>query len=306
MALLNLSRAAGVLALAVAAGGCGDFIRPPTRLPGDPEQLLVHALLTAGSDSVQVLVSRVGTAHGPTPVSGAQVQVIGGGVEAVLAESTRGLAPCVRGYVPPGETPPQGTNGCYTAVVPGGVRPGTEYLLEVDLGTGERVRGRTVVPAAPAFGTPEEGTRIRVAPGGYYLFASQPLTLRWEAPGGVSLRAWSERVWAPVPDAHCTAALYGTDGFDEEGHPLMELDSARRALQILDCRENVQGAQVQPDSLEVVVALTAYDPAYLEYVRSVNNGTPEGSARGGLEGAFGIFGGAATATRRVRVIADYD
>jgi hypothetical protein len=68
---MALLRSAGALALAALAGACGDFVRPPDFVPGDPDQLLVHAVLHAGSDSAAVRVSRVGAGSEGTPVTGA-------------------------------------------------------------------------------------------------------------------------------------------------------------------------------------------------------------------------------------------
>jgi hypothetical protein len=103
MALLTPRRAAGALALAAMAAACGDFVRPPDFVPGDPDQLLVHAVLRAGSDSATVWVSRVGEGHVGTPVSGAQVRVSGSAAEAVLREVPRGSTPCAASrFVPDG------------------------------------------------------------------------------------------------------------------------------------------------------------------------------------------------------------
>jgi hypothetical protein len=56
---------------------------------------------------------------------------------------------------------------------------------------------------------------------------------------------------------------------------------------------------VQPDSVEVVLAVTVYDSAYFKYVRGSDDGIPLERASSGLEGAFGLFGSAATTGRRI-------
>jgi hypothetical protein len=279
MALLNPLRAAGAaLALAALAGGCGDFVRPPVHLPGDPRQVLVHAVLRAGSDSADVLVSRVGSGDGYIAVSGATVRIIRGDTRTVLPESSQGR---------------------YVALIPGGVRAGEEYELEVNLSTGERVRGRTTVPAAPVPQTPAEGAHVALGPEPGYLFSTPPMVLRWAAEGRVGLRAWSSRVWAPVPDTRCYAGLYLPGGPIDITHEEMEADSARRVLMVLSCGDGWENLRVEPDSLEMTVAMTAYDENYLAHARDAENGVPEHDARGGLEGAYGVFGSAAVATRRI-------
>lgn len=300
MALLNLARAAGAVALAASAGAC-EFLHPPTVVNGDPAQLQVHAVLGAGSDSVAVFVSRVGTGRFSTPVTDARVQVAGSAGAAVLAQSPTVRAPCVRHFVrsEEGEEP---SGGCYVGLLPGGVRAGAEYTLEVDLPSGERVRGRTVVPHPPVLQTPGEGLRLTVADDNGY-FTSEPIHLSWSAEEPVSLRAWAVRVWAPAADTRCAGiTLNPPGGVFEDPTNETEADSSSRVLSIFSCGSGPTYEPVRPDSLEVVLAATTVDSAYRAYARNVRDGIPVRDASAGLQGAYGVFGSAASATRRVRAI----
>lgn len=303
MALLRRARAAGALALAAMAGACGDLVRPPDFVPGDPNQLLVHAVLHAGSDSAEVRVSRVGAGSRGTPVSGAQVRLAGSAGEAVLREVPTGSAPCTVGLltVDPFDGVP---GGCYVARVPGGVRAGAEYQLEVQLATGERARGRTVVPLPPVTQTPAEGLRVPSREVDGWLIATEPLALRWTAAGRVALGAWTSRYWSfPAATGPCLARLFRPGGGDEPA--FLPEDLQADSASVLPggvCTAGEQMPPLAPDSVEVAMGITVYDSAYYAYIAEWNNGVPAADAGGGLEGAHGVFGSAATATRRVRLI----
>ncbi|HEX2080229.1 MAG TPA: DUF4249 family protein [Longimicrobium sp.] len=299
MALLNPSRAAAALALALVAG-CGDLVRPSDFVEGDPDQLLVHAVLQAGSDSAAVLLSR---ADAGRLIHGAQVRLLGSAGQAMLRE-VEGLEPCTLYYVVvDGQREPQGV--CYAGAVPGGVRAGAAYRLEVELPTGERASGHTVVPSPPAVQGVADGVRVAAREETGVLVALEPLPLKWTAPPRVGVRAWSSRSWPAIPDARCSALLYrlesdslvviyGTD---------MEVDSARVVPVAGQCYVGEQErTRVDPDSAEVAIGITAYDSAYIAYTAEWDKGIPETTARAGLQGAYGVFGSAATTVRRVRLV----
>lgn len=306
MALLRPRRAAGTLALAATAAACGDFVRPPVFVPGDPDQLLVHAVLHAGSDSAAVWVMRVGDGSVGTPVTGAQVRLGGSAGEAVLREVPQGSAPCAAVPVFP-EQFPEMPAGCYAARVPGGVRAGAEYQLDVQLSTGERARGRTVVPHPPVVQAPAEGLRVPARRGEFdgSLTAWEPLTLRWTAPGRVTLGASASRSWfSPAAAVPCQANLYRPEGGDPAVYLAEDLqaDSADVMPGTGGCSVDPQTRPLAPDSVEVAVGITVYDSAYYTYLREWNNGIPARDASAGLEGAYGVFGSAATATRHLRLV----
>lgn len=303
MALLRCGRAAGAMALAALAGACGDFVRPPEFVPGDPNQLLVHAVLHAESDSARVRVSRVGSGSAGTPVTGARVRLMGSAGEAVLREVPEGSLPCTVGLF--SADPFDGVpGGCYEARVPGGVRAGAEYQLEVELATGERARGRTVVPHPPAAQAPADGLRLPAEASGGWLMAAQPLTLRWTAGARVGVGASMSRSWPSPPAAgQCAARLFRPRLSEEPVFLPDELLADSVGVKPAGtCLETNKGPQLAPDSADVEVRITAYDSAYHAYIAEWNNGIPASDAAGGLEGAYGVFGSAATATRRVRLV----
>lgn len=301
MALLRSARAAAAaLALAVAAGGCGDMVRPSDFVEGDPDQLLVHAVLQAGSDSAAVLLSRADAAR---LIHGAQVRLLGSAGQAVLRE-VEGLEPCTLYYVVvDGQRKPQGV--CYAGAVPGGVRVGAAYRLEVELPTGERASGHTVVPSPPAVQGVADGVRLAAREEFGALLALEPLLLKWTAPPRVGVRAWSSRSWPALPGARCGALLYRleSDSLVMIYPTAMEADSATVVPVAGPCYAGEQErTQFDADSVEVAIGVTAYDPAYEAYAARWENGIPEPNARAGLQGAYGVFGGSATTVRRVRLI----
>lgn len=294
MALLSIvRRAAGAAALAAVAGGC-ELLHPPTYVGGDPDQLVVHAVLVSGSDSALVVVARVGTQE-PTPVSGAQVRIMGGGGTAVLPELPWMNHNCRPVPETPGQ-PPRRDTGCYAAPVPGGVQAGGEYRLEVDLPSGQRVRGRTVVPAAPVLHAPEERLRLpaRVTEWGT-LRSVGTFTLRWTAEGPVSVRGEGSRGWVREAELRCGASLL------REGLLPERPDSLRFHVEAIGCAAPPDNQSVRPDSVEMRVFVTAYDSAYVHYFQNSEGGIPLERASSGLEGAFGLFASASTAYRNVIV-----
>ncbi|HST61677.1 MAG TPA: DUF4249 family protein [Longimicrobium sp.] len=297
MALLSfVRRAAGAAALAAFAGGC-EFLHPPTYTGGDPAQLVVHAVLQAGADSATVVVARVGVGEAQ-PVTGAQVRLVGGGATTVLPDTRPASIQACR---PVAEVPGQGPatgSGCYSAAVPGGVRAGAEYQLEVDLPSGERVRGRTVVPAAPALDGTGERLRVpaRMTEWGT-LRSVSPFTVRWTSTEPVSVWGQSMRGWVRNAAVTCAASVLRDDDVPVAARP----DSVRLAVEVHACNSGPDNQNVRPDSVEVRVSVTAYDSAYVAYFREYEGGIPLEQASKGLEGAFGLFGSAASAYRHVIV-----
>jgi hypothetical protein len=294
MALLSfVRRAAGAAALAAVAGGC-EFLHPPTYVGGDPDQLLVHAVLLAGRDSAEVIVARVGTRE-PTRVTGAQVRIIGPGGTAVLSEVPNVTFECRPVSEVPGQ-PARRDTGCYAAAVPGGIAPGAEFRLEVDVPSGEQVRGRTVVPAPPAVQAPQGRLRLpaRVTESGALRTVS-PFTLRWTAEGPVSVRGELHRGWVGSAERICAASML------REGPLTAQPDSLPFRVEVYGCVVPPDNQSVRADSVEMRVSVTAYDSAYVNYFRDAEGGIPLESASSGLEGAFGLFASAATAFRHVIV-----
>lgn len=299
MALLNGTRAAAAAVLALLGGGC-EFVRPPTGVPDDREQLLVHAVLVAGTDSASVFLARMEPTNGYVPVHGARVRVLGEGHATELRELPAGATRCGTGGPPPGVPDAPGT-GCYAAPVPGGIRAGAEYRLEVEGPAGERVRGRTVVPLPPVVHAPAEGLRVRARADDWHR-AAEELTVRWTAPRPAGLAAWAERAWVPgVEGAACEA--YARRGFDPTQERVeMRMDSVRVRMEVWGCRVGQQQPELRPDSVEVSLGVTTYDSAYTAYVRDAENGIPLPDASAGLEGAYGVFGSASVSRRRMMYV----
>lgn len=294
MALLIRARAAAAVMAAVLAAGC-EFIRPPTWVGGDPEQLLVHAVLVAGSDSATVLVNRVGGIDG-RPVSGAQVRLLGDGAETTLLEVEEGRVPCANAIAPPGTH-----TGCYVAALPAPVRVGAEYRLEVNVPGEEPVRGRTVVPAPPEVLAPEDRLRVLADPLESRLRAPAPLTVRWTAPARATVSGWAPRAWSPEgPIVRCDTNFIN---YYYLNTPELYTDSAQVQVDVRDCYTGEGGYVSRVDSAEVMLGVTTYDESYLAYVAESQNGVPREQARSGLQGAFGVFGSAATVRRRIVLVA---
>jgi hypothetical protein len=298
--LIRLRAVASAAVMAVLAAGC-EFIRPPTFVPADPDQLLVHAVLVAESDSAAVLVTRVGSGHNGQPVSGAQVRLIGEHGQAVLAEVVGDGVPCW-----PHVIPPEARTGCYVAALSASVRAGAEYRLEVDIPGGEQVRGRTVVPAPATMLAPEDRLRIEsesVTAG--HLRGLQSVLVRWSVPGPVTLAGWVERGWAPErDDLRCGTTLQRPYS---PQRPELETDSAWVGIEVYSCTSVMDPTvPLRADSVEVTLGVTTYDASYLAYVEDAENGLSREQASRGLEGAFGVFGSAATARRRVILVARED
>jgi hypothetical protein len=294
MAFLTRARAGLAAAVLMTAGAC-EFIHPPTYVSGDPNQLLVHAVLEAGDDTAAVLVTRVGGAGGPLAVAGAQVRIIGADGQAVLMESTAERTPCSSATLPPGSR-----NGCYVAALSTPLRAGAEYRLEVDVATGERVRGSTTIPPLPVLHSPRERLRVPAEYRDGFLRGTDSVLVRWTANDLTSLTSGVERVWGPNAEgARCSSQLsrwyYATGG---------RVDSARVQVDVVGCNTGFgqEQFQVRPDSVEVVLGVTTYDGSYLAYIQTSDEGIPLEKASSGLEGAFGLFGSAATARRRIILV----
>lgn len=299
MALLTLRRAAAAAVL-LAAGAC-ELIPPPTYVRENPDQLLVHAVLQAGRDSVSVLVTRAGHTDVPVHVSGARVQVLGPGGAAVLAEAVAGAPPCLVGEPDPRDPSGRITlgPGCYSGVLPGGVAAGQEYRLEVELAGGQRVRGRTLVPAPPVPRGAADGRRLAGEQSGFALLVEDE-PFHWTRSGNpaVSLHVRVRRAWAGGVQVSCSAVVGFRD--DETGGNLARTDSARASIHVGGCTAGT--TQVPPDSAELDVLLTSYDEAYVLYALPPEGGLTREQASAGVEGAFGVFGSASTAVRRVMLV----
>ncbi|MBA4156851.1 MAG: DUF4249 family protein [Gemmatimonadetes bacterium] len=310
------------VALLLAGSAC-DFVRPPTVVDIPRDQLLVHSVLSAGTDTVRVLLTRPASAQSfdrapaPIPVSGARVRIAGGGAEVLLREAAEGFAACLtpRYNGDPSPPPTVAGLGCYTAILPGGVQADARYTLEVDTPGGERARGETTVPATPGWIYPREAERISMRWNlqmGYPVAEAESVVLRWrssaaavEIPISVSYEVYAGRQAA---DAHsCALYLTNPDGsFVAYGTGLVQGDSIRVRAHLTNCtrRGDPPGSTpLRPDSAAFSLLLAAYDSAYMVHAdRRDGRGLREDRASPGLTGAYGVFGSVATAGRRVMFV----
>lgn len=314
-----LIRRCAALALLLALAGCG-FLRTPAEIDPPTDTMLVHAVLQAGSDTVRVLLTRPHadrSAEGRAePISGATVRVAGGGSTALLREAPEGFGRCLtpRPSGDPSPPPPHAERGCYAAVLPGGVRAGERYLLEVDAPGGRRATGETVVPAAPEWIEPVRDerlvTRWSQGPG-----TAASLMLRWrssaasmEIPVVVAAEVYAGG--SRIPDTFCSVILILPDGSVLGWRAgLVPSDSVRVRVQLGNCvRRGEQagvGPPIQPDSAAAELVLAGYDAAYAAYLDGFGRqGVRAERASSGLKGAFGVFGSVAAARRRVVIVVE--
>jgi len=279
---------------------CACVTRDPVTLDPEGGQLMVHAVLQAGGDTVAVLLTRVpssgGDVPGVQPVSGASVQIAGAGQQVQLDEAPAGFSSCTGEAGLP--VPPIGP-GCYAAVLPGGVQAGARYTLAVQVPGGETVRGEAIVPAVPGIELPAAAARVG-APrdSGGQPVASIPV--RWRGGGGagfgVGLRVTALFAGGqPVPGFTCTFGQ-SVGGLLPAG-----TDTATVRVNLGGC-EGPAGP-VQHDSAHARLLVVSYDSAFTRYARLLADypGKPIARERfaAGVTGALGLFGAVSSDVRLV-------
>lgn len=298
-------------ALLLAGAGC-SFLRDPSPIEALGENTVVHAVLMTGADTVQVLVVRVGPGSNPNtgenvtvrPLVGADVRLNAGAGDVRLAES----APCYSEYEFGGGAPggqPR-TAGCYTAVLPGGVRPGAAYSLRVGLPGGGTIEGQATARPALTVREPQPGARLHVRPLG-----ENPRTLAVRVSGAEGSAAADVdflplaafRGGSVVPNAVCSVGY--SSGIRPEVSAEGEIRTLLHGTSCVE-RTNPDGSgdrPFRPDSLRVRLRVTAYDSAYVRYVvQSGENAVSVRDARVGLTSGLGLFAAAARADRDIVLI----
>lgn len=308
------------VALLLAGSAC-DFVRPPTVVDPPRDQLLVHSVLSAGTDTVRVLLTRPASDQSfdaaPVRVSGAQVRIAGGGAEVLLREAPEGFGHCLIPRYNGDPSPPAAVAGpgCYAAVLPGGVLAGTRYTLEVHVPGGERASGETTVPARPEWIRPAEGERIHMrwsTLGGLHMGEVESLALQWRSAAAaleIPIVA-ADEVYAggQIVEAGCVLYLLNPDGsLAMYSGASVQGDSLRVRAHLANCTQRGAAAgsasPVRPDSVSVSLLLAAYDTAYVVHTnRRGERGIREDRASPGLRGAYGVFGSVATALRRIMFV----
>lgn len=309
-----LTRLVAAAAL-LSAAGC-SFLRDPTPVEAMGEQSSVHALLMTGSDTVKVLLQRVGAApirsQGPVsarPIQGADVSLVVGGETVKLASSPAGFSGCVT--QPVGSQLPADTAGCYAAVLPGGVKPGAEYALRIRLPGGGTIEGMTTALAALRVESPSAGARIQVKArtfnGGSDDITRLTLRLRGaERAAGASVDLIPLVVYSRgqrITSFFCSVEY--PRGFvfrrDAEGNVALPIAS----VQCVPRTET--GTQPDPqfrtDSVRAALRVVAYDSSYVRYLDAQEqNSVAAREVTVGVTGAIGLFAAAARAEHEVVLI----
>jgi hypothetical protein len=298
-------------ALALAAAGC-SFLRDPSPIEALGENNVVHAVLVTGADTVQVLVVRAGPGTDPAtgesvtvrPVTGADVRLASGAGDVRLTES----APCYLGYDYSGRVPDEQlqTQGCYTAVIAGGVRPGTAYTLRVGLPGGGTIEGQATARAALTIAQLQPGARIHVRSPNE---SPQTVAVRLTGAGGAAavyvdfLTLAAFRGGSAVSNAVCSV-VYPRD---------LQLEANAEGVVRTDVygahcveRTNPNGTgdrPFRPDSVRARLRVTAFDSAYVRYVRQTSeDAVSVREAQVGITNGLGLFAAAARADRDVVII----
>ena len=309
------------LAFLLACIGLAACEREPTALRFEDEQLMVHSVLVAGSDTVKVLVTRtvpepIPDPNAPSgfpsvrPVSGAEVRLLFDGTTVSLQEAPAGFSSCLSA-VPFAVIRADAIGpGCYAAAVPGGIRPEQQYGLEVRLASGERVQGSTQVPAAPAITAPAPGTRVRARINQFVegADAAVAVPVRFRLPPtatGVRVALVVERIFQggePAADASCFLG-----GVDIDVRRAAPVDSAVVVVSSISCSRRVgeRVEQVTPDSISGHILLAAFDSAYVRYAEAASQQSAERERlRAGITGALGLFSGAGTAAQPITLVTE--
>lgn len=295
--------------------------REPTALQFEDEQLMVHSVLVAGSDTVKVLVTRTlpepipdpnapGGFTSVRPVSGAEVRLFYNGTVVSLSEAPAGFSSCFSAFPFAVVRATSIGPGCYAAVVPGGIRPEQHYGLEVELASGERVEGSTQVPAAPEITTPAPGARVRARINQFVegSGAAVAVPVRFRLPpsvAGVRVALVVERLFkggAPVADASCFLG-----GVDTDVRRAAPVDSAVVVVSSISCSRRVgeHVEQVTPDSISGHILLAGFDSGYVRYAEAASQQSAERERlRVGITGALGLFAGAGTAAQPITLVTE--
>lgn len=295
--------AALLAAVTVLLGACGSggVVTEPEQVDA---RVVVHSVLEAGADSVRVMMSwspRSARMYGPTrdrPLSGATVMIISEGDTLHLSEQDDAGNSCRRGG---GNTPAptaERGEGCYVAVLPGGVRSGATYDLLIEPPGGrETVRGRTTVPSAPVLLEPAADAVIDIGTEPRQAERLDPVLFLWSGADPKRRLELAIR----TDGAECVVSMRGGNRWanDYFGMDLTGFGSIVLTERWMYCR----GSELA-ESYPAGVILTTFDEAYTLY-REHNAGaatTPSEFASAGLTGALGVFGAAASTTVPVTLV----
>ncbi|CAA9363858.1 MAG: hypothetical protein AVDCRST_MAG68-4689 [uncultured Gemmatimonadetes bacterium] len=309
MEVLTRILAAGAL---LAATGC-SFLRDPTPVEATGEQPSVHAVLVTGSDSVKLLLQRVGPPHrgsgqpvSARPITGAEVTLETGSQGVRLAESPS--ARCVA--VSLGAANPSEAQGCYAALLPGGVRPGAAYSLRIRLPGGGTIEGQATALTALRLESHPAGTRIFVGKRTYSgndESTHVPLRLRGaEGAPGAAVEFVPRVVYSrgqALTQFYCSVEY--PRGFVFPRDP--QGDLSLRLFGVTCTPRTPNGTPPDPqfrvDSVRATLRVVAFDSVYTRYVAiQEEQAVSQREATAGVTGAIGLFAAAARAESEVVLI----
>jgi hypothetical protein len=285
--------------------GCREITAPSWPTEG---YLAVYGVLLAGSDTASLILQR-GIGGGGTyfqAVEDAETILDEGGVRTVLERQRPDFPSCRR---PPTYElgSPTAERDCWTAQLPHGIAPGEQYHLRSELGSGELILGSVQIPGWPTILAPENGQRwtvpFRIEPAGSPLMT---VPLRWR-PGSRSARVEIHgalaKVWRGTSDValeDCETQVYAP--------PSIEVDPGDQTTDLWfygALCESDEGT-IPWDSLDLRLTVVGYEENYASYAEGMIGGreVARDAAGPGLEGAIGVFGGAAIRWTSIRIVLD--
>ena len=298
----------------ISAAGC-SFLRDPTPVEAMGEQPSVHALLVTGSDTVKLLLQRVGSGRASNDGGVAARPLLGADVSLVVGAETVKLAPARRGFgcaaQSVGSQLPADTAGCYAAVLPGGVKPGAEYALRIRLPGGGTIEGTTTALAALRVESPAAGTRIVVKQRSFESGPDDYTRVRLRLRGAERAAGASADF---IPVAVYSRGQRITDFFCSVDYPRTEVLARDPEGSVIVPISGVQcvprtapGTQPDPqfrtDSVRAVMRVVAYDSTYVRYLAAQgNNSVAAREVTAGVTGAIGLFAAAARTEHEVVLV----
>jgi hypothetical protein len=276
--------------VAASAAGC---LRSPDPLTFTEDAVSIHGVLRA-SDTEARLWLQHSTPAGPVGVAGATLSLESGGTAVALAQVTEAQAAgCLTNAF--GSPPANALEGCFGGSLPEPVAPGSRWTLRATVPGYGVVTGATTIPALPQVDEPAANSRYTLPPPHDYSRVTQ-VPVAWSAPGAVRVEialgdGVAYRDGAVVEGAVCTAWADG-------GRGVHDRSSGTVTLRVHGVGCGDRNGMVVWDSAAVRLMVTSYDSAYAEYALR-GSSTSRGRGGRGLEGAYGVFGAAATAHRRL-------
>lgn len=291
-----------LVGLLLAVAGCREATAPGWSTEG---YLAVYGVLLAGSDTASLILQR-GITGGTSfeAVEDAEVSLESGGLRTILVRESPDFPSCRR--LPPYESGrATAERDCWTAQLPHSTAPGEEYHLRSVLGTGEIILGETRIPGRPSILAPEDGTRwtvpLRVEPAGSPLLT---IPVRW-SPGSrssrIEIHGSLSQVWqgtSTVSLGDCETQVYAPVAGDTTD------GDQSTALWFYGALCTSDQVAIPWDSLDLKISVVGYEENYAWYADRMVGGkeVARDAAGAGLEGAIGVFGGAAMQNRTIRIV----